>query len=385
MMVTKSKLELVETLRSIVPFGEAVKHVKEKYALHVNTHGEYPNLHQFKYDQIDSPMKKQLVQESRGIILDSDNNWNPVAYPFEKFWNHHESRAAKIDWTTAKIWEKVDGSLMFMYWYNDAWEIASSGLPDASGTVLADDITFRELFWKTWNALGYEFPRDTKHTLMFELSTPSNVVVVPQKESKITFIGARDMDTLDEVDIDNIDLFPEDWKRPQRFDVRSEAEAIAACTKMNPMEQEGFVVTDAKFNRVKMKSPAYAAIAHLGFTKEEIIERGLDLSKYDENTQMKWMLQIIITNECDEFLGYYPQYEKMYRFLYGKFVALLDSMNALYDQVKDINSQWDYAAKVKDHPLSGVYFQLKAGRISSVKEGVRTTDIKKLLKILRAA
>jgi len=148
MMVTKSKLELVETLRSIVSFGEAVKHVKEKYAIHVNTHGEYPNLHQFKYDQIDSPMKKQLVQESRGIILDSDNNWNPVAYPFEKFWNHHESRAAKIDWTTAKIWEKVDGSLMFMYWYNDAWEIASSGLPDASGTVLADDITFRELFWK---------------------------------------------------------------------------------------------------------------------------------------------------------------------------------------------------------------------------------------------
>jgi len=220
---------------------------------------------------------------------------------------------------------------------------------------------------------------------MFELSTPSNVVVVPQKESNITFIGARDMDTLDEVDIDNTALFPEDWKRPQRFDVRSEAEAIAACMKMNPMEQEGFVVTDAKFNRVKMKSPAYAAIAHLGFTKEEIIERGLDLSKYDENTQMKWMLQIIITNECDEFLGYYPQYEKMYRFLYGKFVALLDSMNALYDQVKDINSQWDYAAKVKDHPLSGVYFQLKAGRISSVKEGVRATDIKKLLKILRAA
>ena len=143
------------------------------------------------------------------------------------------------------------------------------------------------------------------------------------------------------------------------------------------------MISDAQYNRVKMMSPAYAAIAHLGFTKEEIEERGLDLNKYDENLQMKWMLKIIVTNEHDEFLVYYPQYEKMYRFLREKYDRFIGDLEAFYSEVKDIEAQWDYAQKVKDHPLSGVFFQLKNGRIASVMEGVINTDIKKLLKIIK--
>lgn len=375
------ELELVKFLRSFPDVASALNEVKSKYALHVNAHKKYPNLLQFKYDQLDSPMSKRLVEESRGVILDSANNWNVVAYPFSKFYGYAEGRAAKIDWKSASIWEKVDGSLMFMYWYDGHWEVASSGLPDASGSINGTDYTLNQLFWDTWNAMGYALPVDTNVTHMFELTSPETVVIVPHTKRTITFIGARDIVSGNELSID-CDCFTSAWIRPRRFQVTSEAEAINQCAKMNPMEQEGFVVVDKNFNRVKMKSPQYAAIAHLGFTREEIIEKGLRLDKYDEKLQMKWMLQIIVINECDEFLSYYPQYTNMYRNIRAKYDTLIASMNALYDTVKGITNQFEYAAKVKDHPLSGVFFRLKSGGLSSVEAGVRETDVKKLLNII---
>lgn len=376
------ELDLVKFMRSFNTVHDAIEAVKDKYSIHVNAHGEYPNLLQFKYDQIKSPNKSKLVRECRGIILDSSDNWNVVAFPFERFFNNGEHRAAKIDWANASIWEKIDGSLMFMYWYNDTWHVASSGLPDANGDVLGSTVTFKDLFWNTWGDLGYKFPIDRSMTYMFELSTPENVVVVPQSEYKITFIGVRDISSGLEFSIDS-ELFPEEWMRPKRFIVTSEADAISKCNEMDPMKQEGFVIVDKHFNRVKMKSPQYAAIAHLGLTKEEIIEKRLDINKYDESLQQKWMLKIILINECDEFLSYYPQYAIMYNDMRDKYDRFIENMEAFYREVKDIQGQWDYANKVKDHPLSSVFFQLKAGRISSVIEGVQNTEVKKLLKILK--
>lgn len=376
------KLDLVKFMRSFDIVDDAIAAVKDRYLIHVNVHGEYPNLLQFKYDQIKSPNKSKLVRECRGIILDSSDNWNVVAFPFERFFNNGEHRAAKIDWTSASIWEKIDGSLMFMYWYGDQWNVASSGLPDARGEVINGGLTFKELFWNTWNNLEYELPTNISMTYIFELSTPDNVIVVPQKESKITFIGARDNISCSEISIDD-NVFSFNWEKPTRFNIKSKDEAIAKCLKMNPMEQEGFVVVDDKFNRIKMKSPQYAAIAHLGLTIEEVVEKGLDVDKYDESLQQKWMLKIILINECDEFLSYYPQYNHMYKWVYSRYFLVLVQMDLMYNEIKGITNQFEYAQKVKGHPLSGIFFQLKAGRIESVKEGLRNTDVKKLLTILK--
>lgn len=75
----------------------------------VKPHKEYPNLLLFKYSQIDSPMSNPIVQECRGIILDKDNNWNIVSYPYKKFFNAEEPNASVINWETANVYEKLDG------------------------------------------------------------------------------------------------------------------------------------------------------------------------------------------------------------------------------------------------------------------------------------
>jgi len=75
-------------------------------------------------------MEFPIVRECRGIILDSKNGWQVVAFPYKKFFNHGEPFASEIDWTTAKIFEKIDGSLASVYWYDQKWHVASSSVPE---------------------------------------------------------------------------------------------------------------------------------------------------------------------------------------------------------------------------------------------------------------
>ena len=106
-------------------------------AIKARRHAQYPQLVCFKYNQRLSPMADAAVQEARGLILDEDDNWNVVSMSFTKFFNLEEQLAAEIDWDSAVVEEKLDGSLMSLYWYDGAWQVQSSGTADASGPVLS--------------------------------------------------------------------------------------------------------------------------------------------------------------------------------------------------------------------------------------------------------
>ena len=151
--------------------NNSIEKLTELYDITAKPHSKYPNLFHLKYNQISSPMHLPIVQECRGLILDRDQNWKVVAYPYSKFFNYGEEAAAKIDWRTAKIYEKLDGSLCTLYWYDNKWNVATSGTPDASGEVNGFGMTFEKLFWDVWSELGYDMPDDHLACYMFELMT----------------------------------------------------------------------------------------------------------------------------------------------------------------------------------------------------------------------
>lgn len=62
-----------------------------------------------KYNQINSDFSQDIVKQCRGIILDS--NHKIVCWPFSKFFNWGESNADEIDWSSARVQEKIDGCL----------------------------------------------------------------------------------------------------------------------------------------------------------------------------------------------------------------------------------------------------------------------------------
>lgn len=106
----------------------------------------------------------------------------------------------------------------------------------------------------------------------------------PEKEALILH-GCRDIRKYPYQELDPIVTSKENgWQCVQVFGLKTLKEIINASNKLNPMVSEGFVVRDKNFNRIKVKSPQYVAIAHLS------TDKGIQLT-------LKELVQIIRTNE----------------------------------------------------------------------------------------
>ena len=84
------------------------------------------NLAIFNY-AIVADFYKPIVQEARGIIIDVEK-LQVVCWPFRKFGNYTEGYADKIDWNSANVLEKVDGSIIKL-WYdfqNKKWQFSTN-------------------------------------------------------------------------------------------------------------------------------------------------------------------------------------------------------------------------------------------------------------------
>jgi hypothetical protein len=332
----------------------------KNFAINAKRHSKYPNLILFKYNQIESPMSEPIVQECRGIILDEANDWKVVCYPFKKFFNYGESNAAHIHWDGARVYEKLDGSLMTLYYYDNHWEVSSSGMPDAAGTIMGTNTTFAELFWKVWTELGYKLPISTNYSFMFELMTPFNRVVVKHTSNKIVLHGVRRMS--DFAEFDPVTVASEyGWECAKVYSLRSWDDVIEHAAKFDPMEHEGFVVCDAYYSRVKVKSPAYLNIAHLrdGFSTRR-------------------MLEIVRANESSEFLSYYPEFIGIHNDIKCRYERLLGQIEGYYDAIKHIEIRKDFAAQATTQKFSGLLFGYKYGKIDSFKHGISEMNIRTL-------
>jgi hypothetical protein len=342
--------------------GGTLADLEAKYAIGYNISERYPNLVQLKYSQIESPMGEPIVQECRGVILDSANNWRVVARPFDKFFNYGEGHAAKIDWSTAHIHEKCDGSLMILYYYDHKWQVASSGMPDARGQVNGFSFTFAQLFWEVWAELGFDVDcLSPQYTYMFELMTPYNRVIVPHKKNNLVWIGVRNTDFGNE-------FFPqEDGPFPvaKWFPLQTMDQILESMKHMDPLQQEGYVVVDEQFNRVKLKHPGYVAMAHLR-----------------DGMGPKRLLEIVRVGESSEFLVHFPEWANAFNIIKDRFEALVVEMEAAYEQHKTISLRKDFALAIKDVPFKSALFALRDDQIASVRNWLAKSNVEYLVKHL---
>lgn len=296
------------------------------------------------YNQIESDFSLPLVRECRGLILRNDAFRNPaytvVCMSFTKFFNYGETHAATIDWDSARVQTKEDGSIIRL-WYDRPsghWQISTSGCIDAGkAPVFGFEATFGDLFLNAWRYLGYSVSNfNEAYTYSFELCAPENRVVVPHSEPRIIHIGTRDMNTLEELDIDIGIPKPKEYKFASLEDCR-------AAVKELPFSQEGYVVVDKHWNRIKIKSPAYVAAFHLKMNGVVTTERILDM---------------IRTGEQGEFLSYYPEYAEKFERVKTAVDAFLTQMRNRISELlsKEFGTQKDFALAVKDERFSACYF-----------------------------
>lgn len=270
----------------------------EALGIRVNAHPKYPNLKLFVYSMIDSANFKNhpIVCESRGLMLDSDNNWAVVAHPFNRFFNLGETGAANIDWSTARFQEKLDGSLIVMYYYAGAWHVNTRKTPGANAPVGDWGISFAELFWSCWHQrYGYgdvgAVPLIPGSTYCWELTSPLNRVVTHNVEDRITLLAVRDADGQEQ----DVQQYKQWFDVVRHFEFDSAEAAAQAAELLDPMKQEGFVVVDANFQRVKIKGSQYVAIHH---TVTSLNTRSI--------------VELIRKGEAEEVMVYFPEIQREY-------------------------------------------------------------------------
>lgn len=314
----------------------------EPYYIKVKRDGPYV---MFNYDQISSDFSSILVQQSRGIIF-RESTLEPVCVPFFKFFNAGEPNAAELDWDTAFVTEKIDGSLMKVWWDGD-WHISTNGCIDAfkaelNNVKMSDfGCYFLEALGKYYNSFGaFVSSLDTDLTYMFELVGPYNRVVVPYDESDLYFLGARNKFTGVEYSCSSImagALNLGKFKRPAIYSLTSLDDCVKAA-ELKAWDDEGFVVCDAEFNRVKIKSPAYV-LAHF-MRNNNVITR-------------KHIIRVILENETAEFLCYAADYKDVLEETQGLMNAYHNIGNRLAEACRVLVGKidrGDYARLVKALP-----------------------------------
>jgi hypothetical protein len=287
---------------------------------------EYEHKILLKYDQLVSPTLMALpeMQDCRGIILEK-GTWKVMSMAFRKFFNSEEGNAAKIDWNTAKVLEKLDGTMIQVYydWHDMTWYAGTTGTANGEGEVNnKNGTTFNDLFWDTLNN-KYTFNTcllNKDCIYVFELTTPYNIVVKPHGESSATLLTVRNRETLVELSGKDLEMAAISIGVPlvKAFDINaSNVGHLLKTFEGMPWSEEGYVVRDGKDNRVKVKNPAYVAVHHLkGKTAEHNI------------------LTIVKTNEIEEFAATFPERtEELYR-LKENYDALLLKLNVVWDELK---------------------------------------------------
>jgi hypothetical protein len=370
--------------------GKTPDELKMELGIFHKRHSKYNNLVLFKYDMIDSPQAHHIVLEARGIILDENNDWAIVSHLFNRFFNYGEGVAAEIDWTTARVQTKADGSLIGIYPYNDEWLIQSSGTPDASGGVngigLADtwkpiydnelelpipgsfEVLVRQILHLKGVGVfdGKPEGKTANYCFVFEMIGPLNKVVVQYKDAGLILLGGRNLETDQEISAKEANqLLDNKFNTIQEFNLTSIADITKTFESMSPLAQEGYVVVDSNFNRIKCKHPGYIALHYM---KDSMSTRN--------------MLGIVRAGEISEVIVAFPEYEHALVDMSEKYNALISELECAYDKIKDIVVQKEFALEAVKTRCCSALFSFRAKQVGSIKEFLRNMNLSKLESLL---
>lgn len=338
-------------------------------------HPAHPHLVLFKYG-IEAPFMNPLVRECRGIILDESRDWAVVSRAFDKFGNDGEGYVPEIDWSAARVQEKLDGSLCVLYHHADAWHVATSGTPDAGGEVQQAGLraeyqekfgkTFAGYFWDTFYGQGGRLPDGFEHLCFaFELTGPANRVVVVHEKPSLTLLAVRARETGNQ-------FWPDELAplvgipAVRSFPLSTMAEVIASFASISPLSQEGYVVVDGAFNRVKLKHPGYVALHHA-----------------KDGMGPKAFVEIARAGETSEVLTAFPEFKPLLDVAREKYLALVERASADYSRLASIETQKDFAAEALKTPYSAALFQARKG--TPVADFLRTVAVEKVMTWMEAA
>lgn len=217
--------------------------------------------------QLMSPKDLAMVNECRSLFL-KPNDWSVAFKSMNNFFdiNSEEGKETNkiFNWKSARAYEKLDGAMICIYFYDGAWRIGSRFSPDGGWLAFGigsqeSNLSWKELTIKTIEDMGIkieDFYKSLNKNIFYsyEICTQDNQVGVVYKDNFIKLIAAVDKETLEEIDIETISsILP----KAEFSLVNSVDDVLELIQNSEAHDMEGFVVCDNNFNRMKVYNPNY--------------------------------------------------------------------------------------------------------------------------------
>jgi len=274
----------------------------------------------------------------RGLV--TNDTGDIVARPFSKFFNIEEGRYSPTE--NFEVYEKMDGSLGIVFWYEGQWVVATRGSFTSDQAIKAKellkkyntDIMFRHL------------------TFCFEIIYKNNRIVCDYKDYEgLVLLGTFDKNGK-EYDV-------EMW-REYGFDVVKKYDGINDYKELKQMvknDQEGFVVKFSNGDRVKVKGVEYLRL-HKIMTNVtttgvwEYLKNGEDVME-------------ILKDVPDEFYDKIKTYVRDLKYSYFQISEDVGKkfdgkMYGKYNDKEPIEDRKEFAEWVSTQPkhMSGILFRM---------------------------
>ena len=334
------------------------------------------------YHQINAHRGDPLASQCRGLIL-RDGTWDVVAYPFDRFFKRGEDQAADIDWATASVQEKMDGTMVIAYYDEGKWHVGTRKDPEAD-TPTPAGVTYHRMFESavlSMTGVGMQsfldgFAMGRGYTYVFELTAPENQVVCAYKNRQVWLLGMRNMQTMEEED-------PGDIFRPKILSAIGQSKNLSSSEWLqeyvesrSAKHHEGLVVVDAYFNRIKIKSKEYERCSH-----------ALDADKtysWEWRMHAPWrsLVEAVITDKVDhiEKLSSDKVREQIAH-VRSELDSLCFEAEIVFHVIEPIDDMKLFAELAKKYRWPSVLFALKRGTAKTAMEHARQTLPKTLVRL----
>ena len=191
----------------------------------------------------------EITKQCRGLIL--DNEGYVVAKTFNKFFNMEELTLGDIPDETFEVFEKLDGSLGILFWYEGKWILSSKGSFTSEQAIKG-----REILDSKYNV----HPIPKGYTTLVEIIYPQNRIVCDYGDDVSLVVLSMISNTSGkELEHDSLKLIGEETKMPlvKKYDGISDYDTLKS---MIDKEREGYVIRFRNGFRMKIKREEYVRL-----------------------------------------------------------------------------------------------------------------------------
>ena len=337
------------------------KKLKDKpYCITIKSPKYNKDWYMFSYSQFDSDFYNDVVKCCRGTVLEVKGKLfkriRPICLPFKKFGNYGEGYCDPIDVESATIREKIDGILVKCsvidgetYWFtNNGFDWTMKFGTDFSfddgeeATKLAENFgdlleyalyrkmniprlkvvgKYRDItkslnrIYNMENSWLSKIPNN--YTLCFELVSPRNRIICKYPETKVVFLFARDNTTGQEFTPEEmVAHYGIPYETPKVYDCKTLKDTQEMLKSFKGLEQEGVVVCDKYFHRVKMKCDSYLQLKYaVDNDKPKVIFKAVVEKSTDDLLVALPTLKESVDKMTDDIKNFKESYKKFYEFL----------------------------------------------------------------------